>query len=409
MDARVREEAGDDGEMYRLIVDNANEVIFVVQDGYVCFVNPKILQVSGYSCEELYGMPLAEIVHPDDRERVFECHARIIDGNKVRNVRSHRIIDKSGRVRWLEVSVARVLWKGRPALLIFASDRGKRKQQKGALLESERRYNSLFSSMPVGAVHFDRSLCVLEVNERFATTFGSPRKSFVGMDLSALHDKRIVPCLSMALKGEEGRYEGGFRIAERSAELWVLVNTLPLYRLDGGLEGGIGMFQDVTDRKSAELMMRGKEEELLLKSRHLEEANMAIQVVLRHSEEDLIELQKNVLFNIEEMVMPLVRKLKAYHGSGRMGGYVDLLSMNLREIASPLLKNMALNHFNLTPQERQIAVLIRNGLRTDEMADKLSLSRRSVEHHRYKIRNKLGLRHKKTNLRTALLSLSDRE
>ena len=38
---------------YRDIVDNANEAIFVVQDGLLKFFNPKTLEMAGYSKKEL--------------------------------------------------------------------------------------------------------------------------------------------------------------------------------------------------------------------------------------------------------------------------------------------------------------------------------------------------------------------
>lgn len=66
---------------------------------------------------------------------------------------------------------------------------------------------------------------------------------------------------------------------------------------------------------------------------------------------------------------------------------------------------MTINEYSLTRQERQIALLILQGFKTREIAEKLGLSGRSVNHHRYKIREKLGLRHTKSNLRTVLLSL----
>jgi DNA-binding CsgD family transcriptional regulator len=53
----------------------------------------------------------------------------------------------------------------------------------------------------------------------------------------------------------------------------------------------------------------------------------------------------------------------------------------------------------------KIAGLIRQGKTTKEMASVLNLSSRTVETHRKNIRKKLGLRDRKANLRTKLLSL----
>lgn len=393
--------------VYRLLVENASEAIYVVQNGLILFVNPKACEMVGYTRDELHRMNITEIVHSEDRGFVMERHGLRMGGTHFNNRYVHRIVTKSKQTRWIEVNVVRVDWQDAPAVLIFATDVTERKRAEDALRESEQRYRALFYSAPAGIFYYNADLRLLEANERFMSTFAPPGISLVGMDLHRIYDRRIVPCLSDPLGGQEGKYLGGFRENRDTEECWLFINTLPVYRADGELAGGIGIFQDLTDWKRMETRLKEREVELRLKSRHLEEANTALQVILRHNEEEQAKIQSNVLANIEEMVVPLLGKIKNHQTSDRLGGYVDLIEMNLREIVSPFMRNLTINHYSLTKQEKRIASLIRRGMKTSEIASSLGLSRRSVEHHRYKIRSKLGLRHTKTNLRTLLLSLSD--
>ena len=62
-------------------------------------------------------------------------------------------------------------------------------------------------------------------------------------------------------------------------------------------------------------------------------------------------------------------------------------------------------YMDLTPTEVKIADLIRQGIRSKEIADMLEMSPGSVYWYRNNIRKKLGLSHKKTNLRNYLNSL----
>jgi two-component system sensor histidine kinase/response regulator len=114
-------------ERYRLVVDNANETIIIAQDGMIKFFNPKAIEASGYSREELKSKPFSELIHPDDREKVIERHQKRIQGDYVPGIYDFRIIDKMGRTRWAVINSVKIFWIGKPATLNFISDITERK------------------------------------------------------------------------------------------------------------------------------------------------------------------------------------------------------------------------------------------------------------------------------------------
>ena len=114
-------------EKYRLLVENANQGIVVIQDGMLKYLNPKAAEVTGWPKQELISKPFADIVHPDDRSMVAESHQRRMGGEGKLQAYAFRIVDKQGRVRWLENHGVDIEWEGKPAGLDSLTDITKRK------------------------------------------------------------------------------------------------------------------------------------------------------------------------------------------------------------------------------------------------------------------------------------------
>jgi PAS domain S-box-containing protein len=172
------------------------------------------------------------------------------------------------------------------------------------------------------------------------------------------------------------------------------------------IRANIRLKREIEERKQAEQSLLQKEEELKLKSLHLEEANTALKVLLKRGEQDKNELEEKVLSNIKDLALPYIEKLKLSNPDDRQSTYLEILESNLNDIISPFLKKLSSQYLNLTPTEIQVANLIREGKSTKQMADILNISERAIEFHRNNIRDKLGLKKSKANLRSYLLTLN---
>jgi DNA-binding CsgD family transcriptional regulator len=72
-------------------------------------------------------------------------------------------------------------------------------------------------------------------------------------------------------------------------------------------------------------------------------------------------------------------------------------------VGSPM-PELAAKYYIFSPGELQVANLIRKGRTTKEMSRLLNISPRTVDSYRNNIREKLGLKNKKVNLKTYLSS-----
>lgn len=142
-------------------------------------------------------------------------------------------------------------------------------------------------------------------------------------------------------------------------------------------------------------------------SASLDEARTAMETLLRQKEQDHQEAERAILRNVKELISPYLDKLERTELNERQQTYVSIIKQNIDEILSPFLTRAKALDIYLTPQEMQIASLIRGGYQTKDIAELLSISTNSVSFHRKNIRIKLGIQNKKINLRTFLLSIAE--
>ncbi|MDB5802914.1 MAG: domain S-box protein [Betaproteobacteria bacterium] len=143
-------------ERYRAVVENAAEGIIVSQDGFIRFVNPAALALSGRSREEALTTPFIELVHPDDRARVYDNYVKRLKGEPTESQYVFRIFHLSGEVRWLEISAVMIQWAGKPGTLNFLTDVTDRQRIEEELRQSltrERELSDLKSRFVAMASH----------------------------------------------------------------------------------------------------------------------------------------------------------------------------------------------------------------------------------------------------------------
>lgn len=168
----------------------------------------------------------------------------------------------------------------------------------------------------------------------------------------------------------------------------------------------VASHEEITALKLTEEALRKSQEALIEQKQSLEEANIAMKVLLKQREEDKLELEKKVLNNVKDLVLPYVEKLKNSRLKGKDRTLVDIVDTHLQDIISPLLQRFSNAKILLTPQEMHVASLVKDGKTSKEIADVLNVSETTVNFHRKNLRVKFGLRNKRTNLRSYLLSIS---
>lgn len=111
-------------EQYRLLIENAQEAILVVQDKMLVFHNPMMCMLTNYSSEELTNMHITKLLHPDDIKIIYNVYDYVASqhNHTPEHKLQFRLVRKDGSVFWIEFSYVIIQWKGAQAGLLFIKD-----------------------------------------------------------------------------------------------------------------------------------------------------------------------------------------------------------------------------------------------------------------------------------------------
>ncbi|WP_170302574.1 cache domain-containing protein [Desulfosarcina widdelii] len=169
-------------EKYRILVENANDAIFINQDGMLKFCNPFTEKLTGYSKEELMVMPLSELVHPDDRDDVRALHETwLSDRQPAFSDQPFRLVRQDGRTVWVQAGIVLVEWEDKPATLNFLRDVTKQKELEKKLVQGQKL--EAIGTLAGGIAH----------------DFNNILSGLLGYTQLALHDAEDMPAMKRKL------------------------------------------------------------------------------------------------------------------------------------------------------------------------------------------------------------------
>ena len=120
------------------------------------------------------------------------------------------------------------------------------------LRQSERKYRSIFENTPLGVLHFDKNGIITDCNDHFVRIIGSSRKVLTGFDIHIIPDSQMNSALDKVLRGELSVYEGDYSSVTARKITPVRGIFAPIFSSDNKVTGGVGIFEDITERRTLE-------------------------------------------------------------------------------------------------------------------------------------------------------------
>jgi PAS domain S-box-containing protein len=402
-------------ERFRSLSEASLEAIVFSEDAIIVDANEALNRLFGYDGEDLRGRPATDFIVPERRAFTDERMRTRTEG-----IYETLGLRKDGGVFPIEVNPREFEHDGRKLRISAVRDLTDRKkiekqlkdyqehlqrlveERTNELKESEKKYRNIFENAQEGIFQSTPDGRFISANPSLASMFGSktPEELIelitdIPEQLYADPARRLELVDILTHAGVVQDFE--FQVRRQDGVIkYVSMNARGVRDEHGKMLYYEGTVQDITEKKAAEKTLDAERQSL-------EEANTALKVLLKRREEDRKELEEKILANVQQLVMPHVKKLKKNVLDPVQQMSIGLVESNLNEIISPFLHNI--QGFKFTPRQLEVATLIREGKTTKDIAGFLNVSKDAIDLLRFQIRKKLGLNKEKTNLQSYLKSL----
>jgi PAS domain S-box-containing protein len=119
---KSEEEFAELEERYRILLEQGDVGIAIIQDRLLKYVNHCLMEISGYTEEELIDSPFGIYIHPDELPRMVNCYMRRMAGEEAPSKYESVFKNKEGQDRRIEINASRIEYQGKPADLVIVRD-----------------------------------------------------------------------------------------------------------------------------------------------------------------------------------------------------------------------------------------------------------------------------------------------
>lgn len=253
-----------------IFTDSVIGIDIVDVEGSPILANRALLEMLGYSEDELRSMVFIDYTHPDDSEESLRLVQEVREGKLDHFTMEKRYIRKDGAVIWGHTSVSGLRdAKGNFQYFIaMVEDITERVQAEESLRANEQRYRTVVEKSHNGIFIVSEDFKLEYVNDPLCKILRRSREEIVGHDFREFLDeeseKLVVDRYMKRQRGEEvpGRYE--FNILRKDGGKRRVEISSAIVEDPKGKVRTIAQIMDITERVQAEKALGESEEKLRL-------------------------------------------------------------------------------------------------------------------------------------------------
>jgi PAS domain S-box-containing protein len=257
---RAEEALKESEEKYHSLIEHSNDGIVYIEDKLIQYCNSKMLEISGYTMEELIGKPFIDFIAPKQKKSAAEIYRQRVAGMKAPNQHELDIIAKDGATIHTEISAGLFSFRGKVVDSVIVRDITDRKKIDEALKESEREKAAILNGVSELVTYQDIELKLIWANKAAGDSVGTSPEEMVGRHCYEIWQNRSEPCIGCPLV--ESFATGEPHQAEMSSpdgRIW-LVRSYPVRDENGSVIGATEITLEITERKRAEEALEESQE-----------------------------------------------------------------------------------------------------------------------------------------------------
>jgi PAS domain-containing protein len=272
----------------------------------------------------------------------------------------------------------------------------------GDLLQSKNLLLSTLDCIQDGVSILDTELNVRYVNTSMKYWY-STTGDLIGEKCFLVYHNRNEPCENCPILitiSKRAPHIGIVKYSQAGRDKgWQELFAIPILDVNDDLVGVLEYVRDI----SYQFKLEHDLNRIMEQYQSLEKRNAAISQLLAQRKQEREQLEETITQNFEKFIKPSLNYLKTKSDINE----VNLVETLIEEIVYPITKKRTSIIDKLTVREIQVALLIKEGRSSEEIAKALVVSKKTVDFHRANIRKKLGLQTRageKVNLITYLVT-----
>jgi PAS domain S-box-containing protein len=180
-------------ELYSIILEQSHDAVYLYKGTKFLYINPIVSELTGYSPQELYNMNIFDLIHPDDRERLYTYGMNRFRGRPAPNRYIAKVVCKDGEIRYCDFHVTDVMYKGEKAVVGSVRDITDIIEHQKNLKQQKELFQDLLYAQPYP---------VLVLNSTFQPLYYNPlfKKQFVLKDEKEIIVTDSIPNLISEIK-----------------------------------------------------------------------------------------------------------------------------------------------------------------------------------------------------------------